>query len=565
MTKSHELTLTLFCCCLFLLTAGSLSTKKYPAITELLDNGQPEKAMIAIKKLLATNPEDPEVRCTQAQALSQLRHPKEALVIVDDLLRTDPKSAEAHYRRGRILNDLGDRNGGFAEMQNAIKLKPDWSEARSACAVLMFRAGNAEGAISQLDQAIKSSPRLGIAWANRGAIFFRLGHFERAKSDLDKALALEPNEPEHLNNRGRTLHAMRRYDEAIKDFDKAIKLAPKKSDWYNNKGLALVGLKRFADAVPWYTKAAELNPDDATAFGNRGAAYVRMKRLKEGESDLRQAIKINPKYATAHNNLAALMLIKGKMKSAQAESDKALELEPDSTVLHANRARILATQGKFDESLYDYESAKTNGAEQGDATPVSANDFQTLIATYDRVLRLHPNDKDTYYNRAFVYFCMKKMPLALKDLDVFLRMSSSNSKGALNAAIIASFAHRYSGHDARESKKPLDAVLKNTSSLKSYWGWNVASYLAGNTPVQSLNALKLNKSSQTQLRCYYAIDRSLAGDLDAAKKEFDWIKTFGDREIDEFDLAMSWFSTKKRTVNPALPASIQPKRATKTK
>lgn len=546
--NSHKLPISLLFCCLICLTAGSSNHEKYAAAKKFLERNQLNKALLEADRLLETNPKDPTALCLQAQALSGLGRRTEALRALNDVLKNNPKLAEAHFQKGRILNALGDQQGGLAEIQTALRLKPDWSEARNSSAVIKFQSGDSEGAISDLSTVIKSDPRFAGAWANRGAIYFRLGHLERAERDLNQALLLEPNEPETLNNRGRTLHAMKRFEAAINDFDKAIKLAPKKSDWYNNKGLSLVGMKQYEEALTWYTKAAELSPGKAAAFGNRGAALVRLKRLKEAEIDLRHALQLDPKYAPAHNSLAALYSLKGNNATAKVESDKALALEPDSTAYHSNRAHILAKQGKLEESLYDFESAKKNGQEQGDAKPVSKSDFQSLIATYDRVLRLHPDDKEAYYNRAFTYFCMKNMRPALKDIDTFLRLSTPDSKGALNAAIIANFVHRHEGH--AESKKELDSVLKNTpASLKNYWGWSLASYLDGKGSKETIQSLKLNKTSKTQLKCYYAIDRSLVGDLDGAKKEFNWIRDFGDRDIDEFDLAMSWFQPEPKTRN----------------
>lgn len=155
------------------------------------------------------------------------------------------------------------------------------------------------------------------------------------------------------------------------------------------------------------------------------------------------------------------------------------------------------------------------------------------------------------------------MQAAIKGLGIFQSMSGPNSKGALNAAIMDSFAHRYVKHDSTEAKKQLDEVLKNTAaSLKDYWGWNMASYLAGRASAESLQSLQLNKTSKTQMRCYYAIDRSLAGDLQGAKREFHWVSDFGDREIDEFDLAMSWFHPQsvktKEWHNDGSPLTLAP-------
>lgn len=539
--KKNKLPVTALGCCLIFLTAGSSNNASVSSIRQLLDSNRSQQGLVEVERLLKKKPQDVTALCLKAQALSQLGQVEEAFAIVERVLKAHPDSAEAHYRKGRLLLALGQQKNALAEIKTANKLKPDWAESRSASAVISFYMGDSESAISDLDIAIKSEPSFASAWGNRGAIYFKLGQFQRAEKDLNRALLLSPNEPETLNNRGRTLHAMKRFEDAIKDFDKAIKLAPKKDDWYNNKGLALVGMGRYEEALPWYTKATELNPKDPSPFGNRGAANLRLKRLTEAEIDLRHALKLDPKYASAHNNLAALLSVKGNIASAKAESDKAVELEPDSKQFHSNRAHILANQGNLDESLFDFQTAKSS--EQGEAKPVSTSDFQTLIKTYDRVLRLHPNDTEAYYNRGFAYFCLKDMTAALKDLAIFLRMVSPNSKGALNAAILASFAHRYLGHDVKKSNKPLEEVLKNTpKNLKNYWGWTIASYLAGKTPIASVKALKLNKTSRTQMKCYYAIDRALADDLEGAKREIDWIRVFGDRDIDEYDLTLSWFT-----------------------
>jgi hypothetical protein len=156
-----------------------------------------------------------------------------------------------------------------------------------------------------------------------------------------------------------------------------------------------------------------------------------------------------------------------------------------------------------------------------------------------KMIRLHPGNHEFYYDRGFAYFCMNDFPSALADFEMFRTTSATTRKAAFNAAILSNFALRRQGME-KEAKVPINQVLKRTSGPdRRFWGYRFAEYLSGKEPIETLETLKLNTTSKTELKCYYAIDRIIAGDSAVAKSQLNWIKEFGDRDTDEFELAMA--------------------------
>lgn len=518
---------------------------KYSLAKNLLERNKFKESLAESERLLKANPGDEKAHILHVEALHSLRRLKEAHEEINQVIAKNPSSSDAFASRASIYLAVDKPRLVARDIEQALMLNPKNAEAYNCLGLLRFHFQNDKvGAIQAFSESIRLKPNFVPAIRHRGITRFQLRQLLAAKEDLDRAIKLDPTYSDSFNTRGRVLHAVGQYQKAIEDFDRAIKLDPKYDSPYTNKGLALVKLGRPQDAIEWYTKAIELNPG-AQNYCNRGTAYFRMGKVKEAERDIKRSIAINPKYANAHNNLGALYNKTGRAEMGQKEIDFAVSLEPGEAGSRRNRGQMLLEEGHMEEAMLDLQGTAAVKRRSGN---LSKGDFQSVVTDCTKMIRLHPNNQEFYYDRGFAYFCMGDWPSALADFEMFRTTSATTRQAATNAAILSNFALRRQRLE-REAKVPINQVLKRTSgSDRKYWAYRFAEYLSGREPFETLETIRLNNTSKTELKCYYAIDRIIAGDIATAKVHLNWIKEFGDRGTDEYELAMTELA---RLVKPA--------------
>lgn len=391
------------------------------------------------------------------------------------------------------------------------------------------------GAVEALTKAIELDPKYARAIKYRGFLRYLNHQYGLARQDLDLSIKLEPD-AESYSLRGQVYLALKQHNKAIEELNRAIKLDPKHADAYHVKGLVLVRLGRVQEAIGSYTKAIELEPTPQH-YNNRGVAYLRLKRYAEARRDIRKALQLDPRFPNAHNSLGVYYEWVGRKKEAREEYDIAVSLLPNELGFRFSRGALLAGEGKLDEAMLDVQKIK-RGQRTGEEPAASA--YQFTVKDCTKMIRLHSDNLEFIYDRGLAYFALADWPSALADFEMFRTVSATGSRTALNAAIFSNFAYRRLSLN-REASLPIKRVLGRTTIPEQYWAYRFVEYLSGNAVslALALQDENLGLVSKTSLKCYLGIDRAIAGDIAAAKAQFNWVKDYGDRNIDEFDLAMT--------------------------
>lgn len=514
------------------------SASKYSLAKNLLNKKQYKEALVESERLLKSDPNDEKAHLLHVDALHSLQRIKQANQELNKVIEHNPKSSAAYSKRAKTYLAVNQPLLAKQDIERALTLNPKNAEAYNDLGLLLYHfKKDRERAVEAFGKAVEIDPKYAQALRHRGILRFQLSQFDLAKQDLDKAIKLEPDYSDSFNTRGRVYHALGQYDKAIADFERAIQLNPKYDSPYTNMGLALVKLGRVKEAIGWYSKAVELQPH-AQNYCNRGTAYIRLKKFAAGEEDLKQALKLDPKFPNTHNSLGALYQMTGRKKEARKEFEIAIALDPNEIGLRRNRGILLANEGKLEEAMLDLQQTQSG---QRSGRELSVSTFQATVKDCTKMIRLHPDNHEFFYDRGFAYFCLGDWPSALADFEMFRTVSATSSKTAMNAAILSNFAYRRQGLK-KEAGVPIKQVLERTKiPERKYWAYRFVEYLSGDMAALSfaLNDDSLGVMSKTALKCYFGIDRAIAGDIATAKTQLNWIKDYGDRETDEFELAMT--------------------------
>lgn len=125
-----------------------------------------------------------------ARALLDQRQPDQALVRLESHLATQPRDPRARFLKGLALTSLARRDEAIALFRQLTLDFPELSEPYNNLAVLQAQAGRYEEARQALEMALRIQPRNAMAFENLGEVHLRLAAqaFERA-GELDPANA----------------------------------------------------------------------------------------------------------------------------------------------------------------------------------------------------------------------------------------------------------------------------------------------------------------------------------------------------------------------------------------
>jgi tetratricopeptide (TPR) repeat protein len=132
----------------------------------LLASGQPADAISHFQTAVAASP-TPANRAALATAYLKNKEPDKALPVIDQVLATDPNDFELRMLHGRILRDQRKFPQAAQDFLGAAKMKPDSAEAWSELASVLVIADDFAAALGALD-------RLAALHAEKpGHVFFR--------------------------------------------------------------------------------------------------------------------------------------------------------------------------------------------------------------------------------------------------------------------------------------------------------------------------------------------------------------------------------------------------------
>ncbi|MGK2859033.1 MAG: tetratricopeptide repeat protein [Thermoanaerobaculia bacterium] len=160
------------------IVVGQLDTLYADAI-ELLNAGQIEAGLGALRESIATREIPADVLMERLRMFKDAAHWEAALVIVEQLEAAGP-----------VDDDLAAIRD---EARRSLALRRTWdAHARLTEARRLLLAGEADRPLALLNEAVEVEPRLADAWYERGMLLLSLGRTEEAKASLRRYIELDP-------------------------------------------------------------------------------------------------------------------------------------------------------------------------------------------------------------------------------------------------------------------------------------------------------------------------------------------------------------------------------------
>ncbi|MBI2810992.1 MAG: tetratricopeptide repeat protein [Candidatus Melainabacteria bacterium] len=450
----------------------------------------------------------------------------------DLAIKADPQRYEAYLKKARALNQIGKAKEGLAEFNKCLKLKK-LGEIYQSRGLSYRMLENYPAALSDWWRCIEMDPDYVKAYWRIGDLQLKRRQYKDCFKVYAMAIANKSTAARGYRKRGQLYALTNNFDKAIADHVSSLKLKPKDSTTYYSRAKVYAQFKHYDLACKDMQQAVELSPKDSSLYTALGAFYLQAGKMQDAAAVLDKAIALEPDSASAHNNRGLVYEKSGQLEKAKLEFDKAVEHDPGRAIYYANHARVAVTTGDTDDAVDDFINMGHD--EQPETAAAAKVNFKIVIAQFDKVIKLNPDDSGNYYNRGVANYCINNFAAAHRDFDTFIRLAQWHGDAPVYAAILDSTALRKL-HKTREADEVLQQVKNHPSST---WSSLLVQGITGEIPSDQLLQASRLHNKEAVAHCFLGLNFLALGKIAAAKENLGWVRDKADKALDEYSLATS--------------------------
>lgn len=281
--------------------------------------GQSLEELAALRRMVAANPNSPELLIRAGEELLRDQNYREAALFfkkaIMNIKPNDPKRLRArmHVGYGKTLAEEGDaipdpdkHREASEEFKKAIVADPAMVSAYLNLIGAYKKLGMAAEAQALMANAVKITPDSAEGWLDLFAWYLREGEMHKAKFSLERALQIDPENQITLVAAGEVYLREQLYGEAAALFEKARAVNPSDTRIYNYLGITYRRMEMNEQAVTCFTKAISIDKEDCNLYFNLGRAYQQKTDTAKARQAYDAALRINPDFAEAKMALQSL-------------------------------------------------------------------------------------------------------------------------------------------------------------------------------------------------------------------------------------------------------------------
>ncbi len=400
-------------------------------------------------------------------------------------LRHYPADADLHLIRANSSLCLRDWKSVLEDSRKAVELEPKFVGAYTTLAAACAHYGRLQEALKHCDKSIElSGDSYYWTYQIRAQILLELGKLERARRDIEHALKIEP--------RAARVYLIRAE--------------------YNNI------LKKYTNVVSDCSLAIAYEPGLTGAYSLRGMAHAKL----------------------------------GNLKAASKDFDRVLGSFPNSKESLRARGIVAAQLGDFEQALEDIHQSLDMETTPADCKRIRQRmvrvppaEVERLIGTYGKLIKLSPEQSESFYNRAILLTCRNDYDGAISDLEQFKKLSKNKGKAALHASMMLAYVYARVGR-AKSGLDQLKIVKEglDQESRDHKWPTVLIDMWLGRVRPDEAIKLARNNDEGTVTRCQIILFLIAHDACMEIPRHERWLLEHGNAGLDEYFLAMSQISRK---------------------
>lgn len=416
-----------------------------------------------------------------------------------------------------------------------------------------MRAGRFDLASQLCSEALKHYPEDADLHLIRANSSLRLKDWKSVLLDSKKAVELEPKFVGAYTTLAAACAHYGRLKEALKNCDKSIELSGDTYYWtYQIRAQVLLELGKLEQARKDIEHALKIEPRAARVYLIRAEYNNVLKKYKNVVSDCSRAIAYEPGLMGAYSLRGTAHAKLGELKAASKDFDRVLGSLPDSKQTLRARGIVAAQLGEYEQALEDIHQSldmETTPADRKRTRQrmvrVSPAEVDRLIGTYDKLIKLSPEQSESFFNRAILRTCRNDYKGAISDFEQFKKLSKNRGKAALHASMMLAYVYARVGR----TKSGLDQlkIVRESLDHESFehkWPTVLIDMWLGKVRTDEAIKLARNNDTGTVARCQIILYLIAHGACKEISEHEKWLLEHGNAGLDEYFLAMSQISRK---------------------
>lgn len=244
--------------------------------------GQHEKAVDALKRAKAEDPDDETLDLYLVQAYLTARQYKEAAALAETAQKTVPEDLRFTTLQARAQFLAGARPAALALLEQTLAAKPDRLEIYLGLAELYGQAGRVDDALTLLDKADARFPGAGSIAFRRGAVLGDAKRHADAERVFRGIIAANARNADALNYLGYMLADQgRNLDEALDLVTRALAEDDENPSFLDSLGWVYFKKGDFAQADKYLSRASDALPLNSVVQDHYGDVLLKLGRPKE--------------------------------------------------------------------------------------------------------------------------------------------------------------------------------------------------------------------------------------------------------------------------------------------
>jgi tetratricopeptide (TPR) repeat protein len=416
-------------------------------------------------------------------------------------------TASDFYSRAMRKMATRDFDGAIADLTNAIALNyPDPGNAYFVRGVAKKRKMDLRGAWDDATESIRLLENAAVGYSLRGEIEYTRNDLDAAIIEFSKAIKEDPKNFRPYRERAMVRKENGDLDGAIADLTQAIQLMPSYENYiergsaYHTKGAKQLA---FAD----FDKAVQISPQNAGVYFDRAHAHFTERNFDLAAADLKKSLAMNPRNKDAHHLLGHVFTETGDIAAAAIEFTKAIEAAPGVAHYYVDRAVTTSRTGNYQGAVIDISKA----------------------------IELDPNGSSYYRMRAWTNLYLGNNDAVYGDAATALKLSGLNEHGTY--AVLSGYIALQKTGRAEDARTFLNTWIKEAD--QSAWPTSIMRYLSGQMTSSQLLIAATDRGDLTEAHTFIGEIALINGEVDTAKKHFEWVRDNGTKTSVQFPLAIT--------------------------
>ncbi|MEM3396909.1 MAG: tetratricopeptide repeat protein [Thermoplasmata archaeon] len=444
---------------------------RFALATLLTKQKQYQEALEHIEKAIATK-RSAEALLEKARILNSLGKLEESVTAYEQAFQVSQQIPEILYEKALVLEKLGLIEPAIETLEKNLQLHKHEKSA-SALVEMLEGVGKLEQALEVCERAFNDY-KTELFLIARERLFQKLGRIEELVAHYDFLLE-KARTPEFLYKKAELLLQLKRYDEARESIEEALSIE-KKPEYFLVYARITAAAGSIDGALSVLAKGLRSFKNHIGLTAERAKLLIAAGRGEEAEKIVQELIEEEPENLEYLHLLAKLKLSTGDYSGAITILEKIIELSPESPDALSNLGDACFHTHRYDEALKWYNKAlavlesaevrekaartalllsryeealkhidmlvKTNPENpeylvlQGKAL-VGLNRFIYALETYNRVLKIQPENLSAWYGRALALAKIGDVSEALASIEKAISFGRSMEALKLRAKLLS--------------------------------------------------------------------------------------------------------------------------------